>query len=147
MLTKITGFDITQVDVAQRTSKKENASIIMLLNKISDSTNFFKQKKKFHNLQTHQFQSTQLVDEEVTLPGIGKKRGEETSDNESLIFPNESLTSTYRILLKEAKEASRQHNYKYKVYIELMGRSEYKKKNDQDDHIAKLCTKDLEKNL
>ena len=117
MLTKITGFDITQVDVAHRTSKRENAPIIILFNKKSDKTNFFKQKKKFHNLRAHQlFQSTQLVDEEVTLPGIDKKQGEETSDNKNLIFLNESFTPTNRRLLKEAKKASRQHNYKQKGY-------------------------------
>ena len=48
MLTKITGFDITQVVVAHRTSKRENGPIIMLFNKKSYRTNFLKQKKKFH---------------------------------------------------------------------------------------------------
>ena len=76
MLTKITEFDITQVDVADRTYKRQNVPIIMLFNKKSDRTNFFKQRKKFHSLQAHQFQSSQLVDEEVTLPGIDKERGE-----------------------------------------------------------------------
>ena len=57
MLTKITGFETTQVDVAHRTFKRENIPIIMLFNKKSDRTNFFNQKKKFHNLQAHQFQS------------------------------------------------------------------------------------------
>ena len=33
MLTKITDFDITQADIAHRTSKRQNASIIMLCNK------------------------------------------------------------------------------------------------------------------
>ena len=33
MLTKITGFDSNQIDVAHRTSKIENAPIIMLRNK------------------------------------------------------------------------------------------------------------------
>ena len=62
MLTKITGFDITQVDVAHRTSKRENALIIMLFNKKSERTNLFKLKKKFHKLRAHQlFQSTQLM--------------------------------------------------------------------------------------
>ena len=32
----------------------------------------FKQKNKFCNLRSHQFQSTQLADE-VTLPGINKE--------------------------------------------------------------------------
>ena len=67
-------------------------------------------------MQAHQFQSSQLVDEQVTLLGTDKEQGEETSDNESLIFLNESLTQTNRRLLKAAKKASRQHNYKYKVY-------------------------------
>ena len=88
----------------------------MLFNKKSDRTNFFKQRKKFHNLWAHQFQSSQLVDEEVSLPGFDKEQGEETGNNESLIFLNESLTPTNRRLLKEAKQASRQHNYKYKGY-------------------------------
>ena len=76
ILTQITDFDITQVDIAHRTSKRQNAPIIMLFNKKSE-------RKKFHSLQAHQFQSSQLVDEEVTLPGIDKERGEETSNNES----------------------------------------------------------------
>ena len=46
LLTKITDFDITQVDVAHRTSKRQNA-LIMLFNKKSDRTNFFKQNNKF----------------------------------------------------------------------------------------------------
>ena len=33
MLTKIMGFDIIQVDVAHRTSKRENAPIMRLFNK------------------------------------------------------------------------------------------------------------------
>ena len=74
MITKITGFDITQFDVA------------------------------------HQFHSTQLADEEVTLPGIVKEQGE----NGNLKSLNESLTPTNRRLLKEPKNASRQHSYKNK---------------------------------
>ena len=116
MLTKITDLSIAQVDVAYRTSKRQNSPIIMLFNKKSDRTNFFKQRKKFHNLWAHQFQSSQLVDEEVSLPGFDKEQGEETGNNESLIFLNESLTPTNRRLLKEAKKASRKHNYKYKRY-------------------------------
>ena len=88
----------------------------MLFNKKSDRTNFFKQRKEFHNLRAHQFQSSQLVDEEVTLPDIDNERGEETSNNKMLIVLNESLTPTNRRLLKEAKKVSKQHNYKYKGY-------------------------------
>ena len=46
MLTKITDFDITQVDVLYRTPKRKNAPIIMLSHKNSDRTNFFKQKRE-----------------------------------------------------------------------------------------------------
>ena len=60
MLTKITDFEITQADVAHRTSERQNVSIIMLFNKKSDRTNFFKQRTKFHSLRAHQFQSSQL---------------------------------------------------------------------------------------
>ena len=103
-------------DVAHRTSKRQNTPIIMLFNKKSDRTNFFKQRKEFHNLRAHQFQSSQLVDEEVTLPDIDNERGEETSNSKMLIVLNESLTPTNRRLLKEAKKVSKQHNYKYKGY-------------------------------
>ena len=103
-------------DVAHRTSKRQNTPIIMLFNKKSDRTNFFKQRKKFHSLRAHQFQSSQLVDEEVTLPDIDNERGEETSNNKMLIILNESLTPTNRRLLKEAKKVRKQHNYKYKGY-------------------------------
>ena len=115
MLTKITDFDITQVDVPYRTPKRKNAPIIMLSHKNSELISLSK-KEKFHNLRAHQFQSTQLVDEEVTLPGIDKEPGEETSGNECLIFLNESLKPSNRRLLEEAKKASRKHNYKYKGY-------------------------------
>ena len=108
--------DFMQVDVALRTSKRQNTPIIMLFNKKSDRTNFFKQRKEFHNLRAHPFQSSQLVDEEVTLPDIDNERGEETSNNKMLIVLNESLTPTNRRLLKEAKKVSKQHNYKYKGY-------------------------------
>ena len=127
MVTEILDFDNTQVDVAHRTSKRQNVPIIMLFNKKLYRTNFFKQIKKFHNLRAHQFQSSQLVNEAVTLLDIDKERGEETSNNESLIFLNESLTPTNRRLLKEAKKASRQHNYKYKGY-EVNGEVRLKKK-------------------
>ena len=80
--------DFMQVDVALRTSKRQNTPIIMLFNKKSDRTNFFKQRKEFHNLRAHQFQSSQLADEEVTLPDIDKKRGDETSNNKMLIVLN-----------------------------------------------------------
>ena len=143
MLTKVTDLDITQVDAAHKTSKRQNAPIIMLFNKKSDRTDFFKQKKKFHSLRADQFQSSQFVDEEVTLPSIDKELGEETSNNESLIFLNESLTPTNRRLLTEAKKASRQHNYKYKGYT-VNGELRVKK-NDHDDHIAIQCLQDLEK--
>ena len=103
-------------DVAHRTSKRQNTPIIMLFNKKSDRTNFFKQRKEFHNLRAHQFQSSQLVDEEVTLPDIDNERGEETSNSKMLIVLNESLTPTNRRLLKEAKKVNKQHNYKYKGY-------------------------------
>ena len=103
-------------DVAHRTSKRQNTPIIMLFNKKSDRTNFFKQRKEFHNLRAHQSQSSQLVDEEVTLPDIDIERGEETSNSKMLIVLNESLTPTNRRLLKEAKKVSKQHNYKYKGY-------------------------------
>ena len=103
-------------DVAHRTSKRQNTPIIMLFNKKSDRTNFFKQRKKFHSLRAHQFQSSQLVDEEVTLPDIDNERGEETSNSKMLIVLNESLTPTNRRLLKEAKKVNKQHNYKYKGY-------------------------------
>ena len=107
-LTKITGFDITKIDIAHRTSKRKNAPITMLFNKKTYRTNFFNQKKKFHNLRAHQlFQSTQLVDEDVTLPGIDNKQGEETIDNENLILLNESFTLANRRLLKETKKISR----------------------------------------
>ena len=51
----------------------------MLFNKKSDRTNF---------LRAHQFQSSQLADEEVTLPDIDKERGDETSNNKMLIVLN-----------------------------------------------------------
>ena len=88
----------------------------MPFNKKSDKLIFLSKKKEFHNLQAHQFQFNQLADEQVTLLGTDKEQDEATGDNESLIFLNESLTPTNRRLLKEAKKASRQHNYKYKVY-------------------------------
>ena len=50
MLTKITDFDITQVDLVHRRSKRQNSPIIMLFNKKSDRTNFFKQKKEISQL-------------------------------------------------------------------------------------------------
>ena len=106
--------------------KKTKCTNHNVISKKSDRTNFFKQRKKFHNLRAHHFQSSQLVEEEVTLPGIDKERGEETS-NKSLIFLNESLTPTNRRLLKEAKRASRQHNYKYKGY-KVNGEVRVKKK-------------------
>ena len=48
LLTKITDFDITQVDVAHITSKIQNSQV-MLFDKKSDRTNLFKQRKTFCN--------------------------------------------------------------------------------------------------
>ena len=48
LLTKITDFDITQVDVAHITSKRQNPQV-MLFDKKSDRTNLFKQRKTFCN--------------------------------------------------------------------------------------------------
>ena len=48
-------------------------------------------------------------------------------------------------LLKEVQKASRQHKYKYKGYTVNGEVRVKKKKNDHGDHIAILCTKDLEK--
>ena len=67
MLTKLTGFDIAQVGIAHRTSKWENAPILILFNKKSDRSHFYKQKKNSHNLRAHQFKSTQLVHQDVTF--------------------------------------------------------------------------------
>ena len=100
MLTVTTGFNITQVPVAHRISKRENTPIIILFNKKSDRNYFYKPKKKFQNLRAHQFQATRIVDEEVTFPGNGKEQVEETIDNEVLMFLNESLTRINRRLLK-----------------------------------------------
>ena len=76
MLTKITGCEITPVGIAHRTSKRENALIIILFNKKSDTTNAYKEKKKFHNLHANQYQSLLIVKEVVALPDIHKERGE-----------------------------------------------------------------------
>ena len=117
---------------------KKDFFLNLLLN-----TNFFKQRKKFHSLWAHQFKSSQLVEEEVTLPGIDKEQDEETSNNESLIFLNESLTPANTRLLKEAKKGSRQYNYKYKGYT--VNQEVRVKNSDHDDHTAIQCLKDLEK--
>ena len=58
MLTVTTGFNITQVPVTHRTSKRENTPIIVLFNKKSDRNYFSEPKKKFQNLRAHQFQAT-----------------------------------------------------------------------------------------
>ena len=58
MLTVTTGFNITQVPVAHRTSKRENTPIIVLFDKKSDRNYFSEPKKKFPNLRAHQFQAT-----------------------------------------------------------------------------------------
>ena len=76
MLTKITGCEITPVGIAYRTSKRENAPIIILFNKKPDRTNAYKEKKKFHNLHANQYQSLLIVKEVVGLPDIHKERGE-----------------------------------------------------------------------
>ena len=58
ILTVTTGFNITQVPVAHRTSKRENTPIIILFNRKSDRNYFYKPKQKFQNLRAHQFQAT-----------------------------------------------------------------------------------------
>ena len=42
MPTRIVRFDITQVDIAQITSKREDVPIVILFNKKSDRTNLYK---------------------------------------------------------------------------------------------------------
>ena len=67
---------------------------------IKDQTKLISVSKKRH-LRVHQFQSMQLAHEKVTLPGIGKEQGKETTDNEDLIFLNKSLALTNRRLRRK----------------------------------------------
>ena len=79
----------------------------------------------------------EYADDEVSMPGIE----ENSKRKKNVLFLNESLTRTNRTLLKEAKIISKQLNYKCTGYT-INGEVRVKR-NENSEHIAILCKKDL----
>ena len=146
---KIKDFHREQIDLAHRTSASSTALIIILFNKKLDRNNFFKQKKKLFSVNAEQIvekndkedsegtKDEEYADDEVSMPGIE----ENSKRKKNVLFLNESLTRTNRTLLKEAKTISKQLNYKCTGYT-INGEVRVKR-NENSEHIAILCKKDL----
>ena len=88
-------FDVSQIDIAHRVSDKGTVPVIVLFNRKTDRTNFYRQKNKMFTFQAnHIVKPDDHSDSEVSLPGL--ERGT------NFIYMNESVTSMNRMLLREA---------------------------------------------
>ena len=130
---KIKNFDREQMDVAHRTSKKNTAPIIILFKTKNDRNNFYKQKKNIFSVSAEQFvesntnneenspgtEPTKQVDDdkEISMPGL--RDVSQNNRKKNLLFINESLTHTNRVLLREARSISKKLNYKFTGKLEL----------------------------
>ena len=106
----ITDFDVSQIDLAHRTSPNDLAPIIILFITKRDRLNFYSQKKKLFQINSSIFK---LVhdDDNADVDDSLNDDAEGTP-----IYMNESLTPGNRRLLKEARIASRAKNYKHIGY-------------------------------
>ena len=128
-LAHFSNFDIHQIDLAYRTSKYDSAPIIILFIIKRDRLNFYSQKKKLYNITSVSFKFSH------------DDNDESSSADASPIYMNESLTPENRHLLKEARNAGKAKNYKYKGY-KLNGVVCVRKSDDSDVIMIK-CTEDL----
>ena len=128
-LAHFSNFDTNQIDITHRTSKYDSAPIIILFITKRDRLNFYSQKKKLYNITSDSFKFSH------------DDNDESSSTDASPIYMNESLTPENRRLLKEARNASKAKNYKYKGY-KLNGVVCVKKSDDSDVIMIK-CTEDL----
>ena len=131
-LVNITDFDISQIDLTHRTSPNESAPIIILFITKRDRLNFYNQKKKLFKITPNNFKFNHGDDSETV-----------TTDNVDgmPIYMNESLTPENRRLLKEARIASREKNYKHKGYT--INGIVCVRKTDESDIIMIKCSEDL----
>lgn len=65
-LANIQKFDINQIDVAHRVSRKENASIIVKFYKKHDRKNFYSQRSNFRKLHVNQLRTEEEIYPEYT---------------------------------------------------------------------------------
>lgn len=128
-LAHFSNFDINQIDLAHRTSKYDSAPIIILFITKRDRLNFYSQKKKLYNITSDSFKFSH------------DDNDESSSTDASPIYMNESLTPENRRLLKEARNASKAKNYKYKGYT--LNGVVCVRKSDDSDVIMIKCTEDL----
>ena len=131
-LANITDFDISQIDLAHRTSPNESVPIIILFITKRDRLNFYNQKEKLFKITSNNFKFNH-GDEPETV----------TTDNVDgmLIYMNKSLTPENRRLLKEARMASREKNYKHKEYT--INGIVCVRKTDESDIIMIKYSEDL----
>ena len=131
-LANITDFDISQIDLAHRTSPNESAPIIILFITKRDRLNFYNQKKKLFKITSNNFKFNHGDDRETV-----------TTDNVDgmPIYMNESLTPENRRLLKEVRMASREKNYKHKGYT--INGIVCVRKTDESDIIMIKYSEDL----
>ena len=152
---KVKNFDREQIDVAHRTSKKNTAPIIILFKTKNDRNNFYKQKKNIFLVSVEQFaesntnneenspdtEPTKQVDDddEMSMPVL--RDVSQNNRKKNLLFINETLTHTNRVLLREARSITKQLNYKYTGYT-VNGEVRVKK-TESSEHIAMQSKKDL----
>ena len=80
-------------------------------------------------------------DNEISIPGL--RDVSQNNRKKNLLFINESLTLTNRVLLREARSISKQLNYKFTGYT-VNGKVRVKK-TESSEHIAIESKKDLPK--
>ena len=105
-------FDVSQIDIAHRVSEKGTAPILVLFNRKTDRTNFYRQKKKLFKVRASHIvepnNNEDHSDSEVSLAGPEQEN--------SYIYLNKSLTSTNRMSLREARKESKRLKYEFLGY-------------------------------
>ena len=111
VLANITRFNISQIDMIHRTSKKSTAPIIVLFTRKTDRLNFYNQQHKVKGLTNLHFSTQKEVEEgEYQEVILNTNQGA----NYIYIYINKSLAQENSRLLKETRIKSKGKKYKHK---------------------------------
>ena len=113
MVAEICNFDVSQIDIPHRVSEKGTAPVIVLFNRKTDRTNFYRHKNKLFKVQANHIvkpnnDNHYSADSKVSLPGLEQEN--------SYIYMNESLTSLNWMLLRKARKESKRLKYEFPGY-------------------------------
>ena len=141
-LAKFTNFTTTQIDVAHRTSIKEDAPIIVMFHSRTDRETFYGQRSKLKCLHVRQFDDDK-EQHKYTTEDEQKKR-----DPRTKIYLNESLTPEIQKLLaetrKKTKELKSTKSIEYKYVWTNHGHIRVRK-NETSQMIKINCMSDIQK--